>query len=159
MTVLKLERSNYIPLVIFGSVISFVFLRKWGLLGGYLHASPIIYFVLTVFLTIKLSDTVDSFFRPRIINFHNSWIYTIGKFFSLVLAFSALVYIALFSAFDRLLISKISNTPIQVLLPCTYRPNPPELEQEIRKVWKIHKLDSIDDFCDREIDTSSGSDY
>ena len=33
VSVLKLERSNYIPLVIFfGSVISFVFLRKWGLL-------------------------------------------------------------------------------------------------------------------------------
>ena len=56
---------------------------------------------------------------------------------------------------DRLIISKVSNIPIQVLLPCTYRPNPPELEEEIRKVWRIHKFDSIDDFCNRAGDAGS----
>ena len=69
--------------------------------------------------------------------------------------FSSVVYVAFFSAMDRLLISKISSVPIQVLLPCSYRPNPPEVEQEIRKVWRIHKLDSIDDFCNRAGDASS----
>ena len=158
-SVLKLERSNFIALGIFGSVIFFVFLEKWGLLGGYLQASLYIYLGSAIFLTSKLSKIIDSYVRSRFINFSFPWIYKVGKSLSLYLIFFAMIYITYFSKIDRLIISKVSNIPIQVLLPCTYRPNPPELEQEIRKVWRIHKLDSIDEFCEREIDTSIGSDY
>ena len=159
MSVLKLERSNYIALGIFGSVISFVFLEKWGLLGGYLQASLYIYLGLAFFVTFKSSKLIDSFVRTGFVNFSFSWIYKVGKSLTLYVIFFAIIYITYFSTMDRLIISKVSNIPIQVLLPCTYRPNPPELEQEIRKVWRIHKLDSIDEFCNREIDTNSGSDY
>jgi hypothetical protein len=152
---LKIDRSSYIIWGIFGSVICFVLLRKWGLLGGYLQASPYIYLVLSFFITFKLSKVIDSFVRTRFVYFTFSWIYKIGKSLSLFLIFFALIYISYISNMDRLIISKISNTPIEILLPCTYRPNPPELEEEIRKVWRIHKFDSIDDFCNRASDASS----
>jgi hypothetical protein len=151
---LKIDRSSYIIWGILGSVISFVFLRKWGLLGGYLQASPFIYLGLSFFITFKLSKVIDSFVRTRFVNFTFPWIYKVGKSLSLYLIFFVLIYISYFSTMDRIIISKISNTPIEILLPCTYRPNPPELEVEIRKVWRMHKFDSIDDFCNRAGDAS-----
>ncbi len=155
MTELKIDRSTYIIWGIFGSVLIYSFLSKWGLLGGYLQASPFIYLGLAIFLTYKFSKIIDSFIGKRFINFSFSRIYKIGKSLSLYLIFFVIIYITYFSSMDRLIISKLSNTPIQVLLPCTYRPNPLELEEEIRKVWRIHKFDSIDDFCNRAGDAGS----
>ena len=156
---LKLSKGDYIVWGIFGSILCYAFLKKWGFLGGYLQASPYVFCGLAVYLTVKFSQKIDKFFLEMFSSFYFTLVFKSCKGLLLVFIFSSLVYTALFSTMDRLLISKISGISIQVLLPCTYRPNPPELEQEIRKVWRIHKLDSIDEFCNREIDTNSGSDY
>jgi hypothetical protein len=156
---LKLSKGDFIVWGIFGSILCYAFLEKWGFLGWYLQASPYVYCGLAVYFTVKFSQKIDNFFIEIFTSFYFSLVFKICKGLLLVFTFSFLVYVSLFSKMDRLLISKISGVPMQVLLPCSYRPNPPELEQEIRKTWRIHKLDSIDEFCEREIDTSSSSDH
>jgi len=155
---LKLSRGDYIVWGVFGSIVCYAFLKKWGFLGGYLHASPYVYFGLALYLTIKLSEKIDEFFIGRFSSFYFTWLFKVCKRLLLFLTFFSVVYVAFFSTMDRLLISKISGVPIQVLLPCSYRPNPPELEQDIRKVWRIKGVDSVDSFCDSEITTDSSSD-
>ena len=152
---IKLSKSLYIVWGIFGSILCYAFLKKWGILGGYLQASPYAYFGLALYLTIKSSERIDKLFIERFFSFYFTWVFKVFKGILVFFTFSSVVYVAFFSAMDRLLISKISSVPIQVLLPCSYRPNPPALEQEIRKVWRIHKLDSIDDFCNRAGDAGS----
>ena len=76
----------------------------------------------------------------------------------LVFIFSVVVYAAFILTMGRLLVSKINGVPIQVLLPCAVRPITPEIEQEIRKVWRIKDIESIDDFCRSESDADSSPD-
>ena len=147
---IKLSKSLYIVWGIFGSILCYAFLKKWGFLGGYLQASPYAYFGLALYLTIKSSERIDRYFIGKFSSFYFTWVFKVFKGALVFFTFSSVVYVAFFSTMDRLLISKISGVPIQVLLPCSYRPNPPELEQEIRKVWRIHKFDSIDEFCNKD---------
>lgn len=155
---LKLSKGDYIVWGIFGSILCYAFLKKWGFLGGYLQTSPYAYFVLALYLTIKSSERIDKFFLERFSSFYFTWVFKVFKAVLVFFTFSSVVYVALFSTMDRLLISKISGIPIQVLLPCEYPPSNLEIEQELRKVWRIKDTESIDDFCRTENDTESRSD-
>jgi hypothetical protein len=154
----KLSVGDYIVWGVFGSILCYAFLHKWGILGGYLQASPYVYFGLALYLTIKFSERIDEFFLEKFSSLYFTWLFKVCKGLLVFFIFFSVIYVAFFSTMDRLLISKISGVPIQVLLPCSYRPIPPELEQDIRKVWRINGIESIDSFCGSEIHTNSSSD-
>jgi hypothetical protein len=118
------------------------FVSKHGPLLAYLKSSALMWTVVTVLLTAWVSLRLRDYIRDRHHDFYLfSRLYKIGTGV-FPLAFG-LGFFWVVADHDRYLIARMTDIPIQVLMPCSYAPLSPEHEQAARKLFALGPLDDF----------------
>lgn len=132
--------------MIFGGVFLYAYLKKYGLVAGWLHAAGIVPMLLIGYLLYKAGPVLSRYFEKRYPqNYWSSTLFQLARGIY-PLTFFALLYIWLQTRPDVVLLSKLLEVPIDAFYPCSSLFNSDsvasnsELEAVAGELWKAPKI-------------------
>lgn len=138
--------------IIFGGVFLFAYLKKYGLVAGWLHAAGVVPAVIIGYLLYKAGPGLSKYFEKRYPD--NYWSSTFFKLLRGIYPFTffVLLYLWLQTRPDVLLLSKTLDTPIEAFYPCSglFSTDLVEINAELEAIagelWKAPKIGNRYDF-------------
>ena len=141
-----------VPGMILGGLLLYAYLKKYGLVAGWLHAAGVVPMVFIGCLLYKAGPVLSRYFEKRHPeNYWSSTLFQLGRGIY-PLTFFVMLYFWLQTRPDVIFLSKILEVPIEAFYPCSGLlsldsvASNSELEAVAGELWRARKIGDRYDF-------------